>query len=100
MRERPTTRRNLIAALDIGTTKIACLIAKHGDDGQLTVTGVGHQLARGIKSGVITDVAEAGTSIAAAVHTAEQMSGETIENIIDKQRSGLIIPYAAVNSYY
>ena len=83
MRERPSTRRNnVIAALDIGTTKIACLIAKTTDEGELMIAGVGHQLARGIKSGVITDVAEAGTSIAAAVHAAEQMSGETVENII------------------
>jgi len=82
MRERPSATREIIAALDIGTTKIACLIARVTDEGELSVIGVGHQLARGIKSGVITDVGEAGTSIAAAVHAAEQMAGETVENII------------------
>ena len=82
-RERPQTpRHGTIAAIDIGTTKIACFIAKHTDDGVLTVTGIGHQLSRGIKSGVITDIGEAGTSITAAVHAAEQMAGETIEDII------------------
>lgn len=85
MRERAANKNknnSVIAALDIGTTKIACLIAKPTDDGVLTVTGIGHQLARGIKSGVITDIGEAGTSITAAVHAAEQMAGETIEEII------------------
>ena len=83
MRERNHHHRSgTIAALDIGTTKIACLIAKPTDDGVLTVTGIGHQLSRGIKSGVITDINEAGTSVTAAVHAAEQMAGETIEDII------------------
>ncbi len=75
-------RGGTIAAIDIGTTKIACFIAKPTDDGVLTVTGIGHQLSKGIKSGVITDIGEAGTSITAAVHAAEQMAGETIEEII------------------
>ncbi len=72
----------LITALDIGSTKIACLIARRNEEGELAVIGVGHQLARGIKSGVITDVGEACTSITAAVHAAEQMAGETIEDAI------------------
>ncbi|MBN66284.1 MAG: cell division protein FtsA [Rickettsiales bacterium] len=77
--------RNLpgsIAALDIGTTKIACFIAQIDDNGAMRILGVGHQLARGIKSGLITDVSEAETSIVAAVHAAEQMAGETIENVV------------------
>jgi cell division protein FtsA len=75
-------RHGPIAVLDIGTTKIVCLIATKAEDGDYTVTGVGHQLAKGIKSGVITDIAEASTSISAAVHAAEQMAGVTIENVM------------------
>lgn len=82
MRERTPPHRGTVAVLDIGTTKIACLIAKQGEEGAFTVTGIGHQLAKGIKSGVITDIGEACTSITAAVHAAEQMAGETIEEII------------------
>ena len=76
------SKSGLITALDIGSTKIACLIARRNEEGELAVIGVGHQLARGIKSGVITDVSEACTSITAAVHAAEQMAGETIEEAI------------------
>jgi cell division protein FtsA len=82
MRNTTPVRHGPIAALDIGTTKIVCLIANAAEDGELAVTGVGHQLAKGIKSGVITDIGEAQTSITAAVHAAEQMAGVTIEDVI------------------
>jgi cell division protein FtsA len=82
MRTTAPSRNGTTAVLDIGTTKIVCLIAATTEDGGFTVTGVGHQLAKGIKSGVITDIAEAGTSITAAVHAAEQMAGVTIENVL------------------
>ncbi|MFZ4542212.1 MAG: cell division protein FtsA [Rickettsiales bacterium] len=82
MRNPAPSRHGVTAVLDIGTTKVVCLIATTAEDGTFAVTGVGHQLAKGIKSGVITDIVEAGTSITAAVHAAEQMAGVTIENVI------------------
>lgn len=82
MRNNAPTRHGPLAVLDIGTTKIVCLIADVSESGEFSVIGVGHQLARGIKSGVITDINEAGTSITAAVHAAEQMAGVTVENVV------------------
>jgi cell division protein FtsA len=70
-----------LAVLDVGTSKIACLIAHIDSAGEIRVVGIGHQLSKGIRSGVITDFAEAETSIAAAVHAAEQMAGETVEHV-------------------
>lgn len=75
-------KQPLIAALDIGTTKVACLIARVNEAGGLEVVGIGHQLAKGIKSGVITDISEAETSIVAAVHAAEQMVEGAIEEVM------------------
>ncbi len=72
-------RSGSIAVLDIGTSKIACFIAHVDAGGEVKVVGMGHQLSKGIKSGVITDIMEAETSIIAAVHAAEQMAGETID---------------------
>jgi cell division protein FtsA len=73
----------IVVGLDIGTTKVACLIVRRGENGVLEVAGVGHQLAKGMKSGVITDVGEVETSIVAAVHTAEQMAGvEAVEDVV------------------
>lgn len=82
MRNVTPHRHGPIATLDIGTTKIVCMIATPDEHGEFTVVGVGHQLARGIKSGVIIEISEACTSITAAVHAAEQMAGVTIEDVI------------------
>ena len=71
-----------VAVLDIGTSKVACMIAVPDEETGLKITGMGHQLSKGIKSGVITDIAEAETSVVAAVHAAEQMAGETIEEVV------------------
>lgn len=69
-----------ITVVDVGTTKIACFIAQLDSAGELKIVGIGHQLSKGIRSGIITDFAEAEASIVSAVHAAEQMAGETVEN--------------------
>ncbi len=71
-----------LAVLDVGSTKVVCFIAKLGTDGTVEVSGIGHQLSKGIRSGHIIDIVEAETSILAAVHAAEQMAEETIENVV------------------
>ena len=75
-------RHGLIAALDIGTTKVCCFIARADGHHPLRVIGIGHQLAEGIRAGTIVDMDAAETSILAAVHAAEQMADETIRQVI------------------
>jgi cell division protein FtsA len=79
---RLTTRSGVIAALDIGSSKISCLIGKIEDSGRPTVIGIGHQLSRGVKNGTIVDMDEAEMAILTAVHAAEKMSAETIEEVV------------------
>jgi cell division protein FtsA len=74
-------RGGLIAALDIGTTKVCCLIGRvEADTPQ--VLGIGHQISRGVRGGAIVDLEAAGASVVNAVHAAEQMAGETIERVV------------------
>jgi cell division protein FtsA len=73
-------RGSLVAALDVGTTKVCCLIARV-DAEKPQVIGIGHQISRGLRNGVIVDLEAAGTSIANAVHAAEEMAGETIQQV-------------------
>ncbi len=73
-------RGSLIAAIDIGTTKTCCFIARV--DAQPRILGIGHQIARGMRSGTIIDLDAAGHSIRSAVHAAEEMAGETIERAV------------------
>lgn len=85
MRALHSARSEPIAVLDIGDNKIACLIVRPDgvrmDDQVLRISGVGHQLSRGIKSGVVVDMDAAEGAIRAAVDKAERMSGQTLSSI-------------------
>lgn len=92
------TRATTVCALDVGTTKVACLIAKlkpasedallAGRTHSIEVTGYGYQQSRGVKSGCIVDLDKAEAAIRKAVDAAEQMAGLTIESLIVTQTSG------------
>lgn len=71
-----------MAALDIGTSKIACFIARMEDSGAIRVIGIGHHASDGVRSGMITDVEAAENAVLATVHAAEQMAGETIDEVV------------------
>jgi cell division protein FtsA len=78
---KPRARTGSIAALDIGTTKIACFVAR--SEGQGTrVIGVGHQISQGVRAGAIIDMEGAATAITNAVYAAEQIAGETLKSVI------------------
>ncbi len=78
---------SLVAALDIGTTKVCCFIARVESE-KLQVIGIGHQISRGLRNGMIVDLEAAGTSIANAVHAAEEMAKETIEQVVTNLSGG------------
>ena len=80
-------RGSLIAAVDIGTTKVCCFIARISDDNP-RVVGIGHQISRGVRNGTIVDLEAAGTSVVNAVHAAEQMAGETIQQVVTNLSGG------------
>jgi cell division protein FtsA len=80
-------RGSLIAALDIGTTKVSCLIARVEAD-EPRVVGIGHQLSRGLKNGTIVDLEAASAGLRAAVHDAEQMAGEEIRQVVANLSGG------------
>ncbi len=75
-------RGSLIAALDIGSSKVCCAIAQADASGHFDILGVGHHLSTGVKYGGVIDMEEVITSIVNAVHTAEKMAGVTIRNIL------------------
>ncbi len=77
MKGKPPARGSVIAALDIGSSKIACFIGRTVDDaGKIEVVGIGHQASAGIKSGTIIDLVAAENAIRSAVHAAEHMAVE------------------------
>jgi cell division protein FtsA len=74
IKHKPKPKGTIIAALDIGSVKVACMIGRVLDDqGTVEVIGIGHVASRGVKAGVITDLFAAEESIRQAVHAAETM---------------------------
>jgi cell division protein FtsA len=74
-------RNGLVAALDVGSTKIACFVAKV-EDGIARVVGIGHQVSAGVRAGTIVDMEGAESAILTAISAAEQMAGETLQSVV------------------
>ncbi|MDO8736399.1 MAG: cell division protein FtsA [Thermoleophilia bacterium] len=65
-----------VVALDVGTTKIACLIGELDADGNLgRLVGSGHSPAKGMHKGVVVDLEDAAQSIRDSVSEAEADAG-------------------------
>lgn len=67
--------RNLIAALDIGTSKTVVLIGEAMPDGPLEVIGVGMHDSSGMKNGMVINIDAVVGSIRRALVDAELMAG-------------------------
>lgn len=81
--DKPLTksRGGLVAALDVGTTKVCCFIARLDAEAGIRMAGVGYHAADGMRGGAIIDMEAVETSILAAVHGAETMAGEHIREV-------------------
>ena len=66
--------KNLVVGLDIGTSKVVCLVAELGADGQLEVLGMGSHESRGLKKGVVVNIEATVAAIQRAVEEAELMA--------------------------
>jgi cell division protein FtsA len=71
---------DIIVGLDIGTTKIAAIVAEIVESG-LDVIGVGTHVSRGLKKGVIVNIDSTVAAIKQAVLEAEGMSGCEISQV-------------------
>jgi cell division protein FtsA len=84
-------RQRVVTALDIGTSKICCLIAKtspapdwfegKGEAVQFEVLGFDHTRAEGLKAGMVAHLDSAEACIRSAVDAAERMAGVTVEDV-------------------
>ncbi|HYZ24297.1 MAG TPA: cell division protein FtsA, partial [Rhodopila sp.] len=67
--------------VDIGTTKLACLIGRVESDGRLRVLGFGWQKGKGLSSGDIVDLDAAEKSIRTCVGQAEDMADVRLRSV-------------------
>ena len=80
-----------VAALDVGTSMVVCLIARldplRGESKgwrthRARVLGIGHQRSRGVKAGLVVDMNEAELAIRQCVDAAERMAGVQVDRIL------------------
>jgi cell division protein FtsA len=74
-------RSGPFGVLDIGTTKIVCLIGRTESDGSLRALGFGWQKGRGIRGGGIVDLEAAEKAIRVAVGQAEDMADTRLHSV-------------------
>src|SRR6266498_4346945 len=82
--------RQVIAGLDVGTTKICCVIAEWSPVGNLDIIGVGVSPSRGLRKGVVVNIDSTVESIKQAVGEAEEMAGVEIASVITGVAGGHI----------
>src|SRR6202171_45230 len=85
-------RTALVASLDIGTSKIACLIARlkpcppsealRGRTHAVELIGYSQIQSRGVKAGAVVDLAECEQAVRQAVALAERMAKVRVESVL------------------
>lgn len=73
-------KEEIIVGLDIGTTKIACIIGELNNDG-LDIIGVGTHPSTGLRKGVVINIDATINSIKKAVEEAELMAGCEVNTV-------------------
>ncbi len=71
----------IIVGLDIGTSKIACIVAEAGPDGRLDIVGIGTHPSKGLRRGVVVNIESTVESIRLAVEEAELMADVDIKKV-------------------
>lgn len=79
-------RAPVVAALDLGASKVACFIMKPEGvrhvDRTIRVAGAGHVQSRGVKGGAIVNMDEAARAIGQAVERAERAAGAPVSGVV------------------
>ncbi|MDR2925024.1 MAG: cell division protein FtsA [Azoarcus sp.] len=65
--------KDLIVGLDIGTTKVTCMVAEVRADGRLSVVGLGTQPTSGLKRGVVVNIEATVDAISRVIQEVELM---------------------------
>src|SRR5579862_4009660 len=91
-RPMPQKRTALVASLDIGTSKIACMIARlrpcppnealRGRSHAVELIGYSQIQSRGVKAGAVVDLGECEQAVRQAVALAEDMAKVRVESVL------------------
>ena len=94
----PAPTRKLVAALDVGSSKVSALIAEPGEEGALKILGTGQRQSQGVRRGFIADVERTEVAIREAVEQAERIAATTVESVfVGFSAGGLVSTFAGVD---
>ena len=71
----------IIVGLDIGTTKIACIVGRKGANGRIEILGYGKAASTGVSRGIVTNIDETVNAIKTAVDEAAAQSNVDIKSV-------------------
>ncbi|MFT7247126.1 MAG: cell division protein FtsA [Candidatus Azotimanducaceae bacterium] len=71
----------MIVGLDIGTSKVVCIVGDVSPEGDVEIIGIGSHASRGLKKGVVVNIESTVQSIQRAVEEAELMAGCQIHSV-------------------
>ncbi|KKR82975.1 MAG: Cell division protein ftsA [Candidatus Daviesbacteria bacterium GW2011_GWA2_40_9] len=71
----------VICAVDVGSSKIATLIASLGEDGKINLIGVSAVNSRGVRKAQIVDIEDAVAAITESIEASERMAGYSISSV-------------------
>jgi cell division protein FtsA len=74
-------KNEIVAAVDIGTTKIVAIVGSKNDDGKLEVLGMAKSPSKGVKRGVVLNIEETVNAIKSTVEEAELKAGVKIREV-------------------
>ena len=78
---KPRDPKNLVVGLDIGTSKIVCIVAEINDEGMLEIIGMGTHPSRGLRRGVVVNIEATVNAIQRALEEAELMADCKIREV-------------------
>ena len=71
----------IIVGLDIGTTKVACIVGRKSENGKIEILGYGRTVSTGVRRSVVTNIFDTVEAIKTAVKQASDQSGVEINRV-------------------
>lgn len=75
-------KQDLVTVLDLGSTKVACLVASQGPTGGIEIHATAVADCKGIRRGVVADLDETTRAIDLVLRKVENQLGEQIESVV------------------
>ncbi|NOY38117.1 MAG: cell division protein FtsA [Chlorobi bacterium] len=74
-------KSNIVAAIDIGTTKIVCLVGKRNESGQIEILALSKAPSTGVKRGVVLNIEETVNALRSTVEEVQKDSDLVFEDV-------------------